>query len=108
MAKRRLTETTKVKVFNNTTGRVSFIAGDKKYKWDKPDVPRNVPLGHLRELMFSRGGEILLHECLLIKENDIREDLGLPFEKEHILGKQEIVELLKNGSLDELQEVLEK
>lgn len=103
---RKLTDSTIVEVYNNTTGIVSFMAGNKNYKWDRADVPRKVPLGDIRELMYSAGGEKLLRECLLIKDIDVREELGLPIEKEQILDKNDISQLLSNGTTNELESVI--
>lgn len=107
---RKLTDSTIVEVFNNTSGVVGFRSESnrKKYRWDKPDSRRKVTLGELKDLVYSSGGFELLKECLLIKDIDVRIELGLPIEKEHILDDNDIVQLLKNGTAEDLENVLSK
>src|SRR5690606_41523295 len=93
---RKLKDTTKITVYNNSTGKVGFrcVISRKKYKWDKPDSIREVPFGDLKELAYSRGGIPLLRDALLIKDIDVRMEPGLPIEKEHILDEKDITLLL--------------
>lgn len=105
---RKLTDATIVEVFNNTTGAVAFNTDIKgKRKWDKPDSVKKVTLGELKDLINSRGGERLLLECLLIKDIDIREELSLPIEAEHLLDRNDVEQLLK-GDADQIGDILEK
>lgn len=107
MANRKLTDSTIVEVFNNTTGTVGFrTEGKGKRLWDKPDSVKSVTLGELKELINSAGGEKLLLECLLIKDIAVREELNLPIDPEHLLDGTDVQKLLKDDT-EKLEEILE-
>jgi hypothetical protein len=97
-----------VDVKNNSTGSVSYYSEFSRMqrKWDKPDSSKKIPLEELRELISSSGGYELLEDYLLIKDVDVREELGLPVNKEFMLDEKEIKALLKK-SVDVLDNTLE-
>lgn len=103
-----LNDKTIVEVFNNGTGSVSYYSelARTTRKWDKPDTKKKISLDELRELVSSSGGYELLENFLLIKDMDVREDLGLPVEKSFMLDEKEIKSVLKK-SVDVLEETLE-
>jgi len=72
-----------VDVKNNSTGSVSYYSEFSRMqrKWDKPDSTKKVSLEELRELVSSSGGYELIENFLLIKDIDVREELGLPVNK---------------------------
>jgi pyruvate-formate lyase-activating enzyme len=97
-----------VEVINNSTGSVSYYSEFSRTvrKWDKPSTIKKISLEELRELVGSSGGYELLENFLLIKDMDVREELGLPVNKEYMLGEKEIKALLKK-SVDVLENTLE-
>jgi hypothetical protein len=97
-----------VEVINNSTGSVSYYSELSRIhrKWDKPDSKKKVSLEELRELVSASGGYELLENFLLIKNMDVREELGLPVNKEYMLDEKEIKALLKK-SVDVLETTLE-
>lgn len=97
-----------VEVINNSTGSVSYYSELARMhrKWDKPDSKKKVSLEELRELVSASGGYELLESFLLIKDMDVREELGLPVEKEYLLDDKAIKALLKK-SVEVLEETLE-
>jgi hypothetical protein len=103
-----LKDTTMVEVTNNSTGSVSYYSEFSRTlrKWDKPNTTKKISLEELRELVGSSGGYELLENFLLIKNMDVREDLGLPVNKEYLLDEKEIKALLKK-SVDVLESTLE-
>lgn len=104
----QLQDNTMVEVINNSTGSVSFYSEYSRMsrKWDKPGSKKKVSLEELRELVSNSGGYELLENFLLIKDMDVREELGLPVNKEYMLDEKEIKTLLKK-SVDVLTETLE-
>lgn len=104
----QLQDNTMVEVINNSTGSVSFYSEYSRMsrKWDKPGSKKKVSLEELRELVSNSGGYELLENFLLIKDMDVREELGLPVNKEYMLDEKEIKALLKK-SVDVLTETLE-
>lgn len=97
-----------VEVTNNSTGSVSYYSEFSRTlrKWDKPSTIKKISLEELRELVGSSGGYELLENFLLIKNMDVREELGLPVNKEYMLDEKEIKALLKK-SVDVLTSTLE-
>ena len=97
-----------VEVINNSTGSVSYYSEFSRMtrKWDKPDTKKNIPLEELRELVSAAGGYELLEGFLLIKDMEVREELGLPVEKEYMLDDKEIAALIKK-SASTLEDTLE-
>lgn len=89
-----------IEVFNISTGSVSYYSelSRMKRRWDKSNalvnIPKKVPLNELRELVSSSGGYELLTRGLLIKDMNIRKDLGLPIDKEYLLDDDGIKDLL--------------
>lgn len=103
-----LQEKLMVEVTNNSTGSVSYYSEFSRTlrKWDKPNSTKKISLEELRELVGSSGGYELLENFLLIKNMDVREDLGLPVNKEYMLDEKEIKAVLKK-SVDVLENTLE-
>lgn len=97
-----------VEVTNNSTGSVSYYSEFSRTvrKWDKPSTTKKISLEELRELVGSSGGYELLENFLLIKNMEVREELGLPVNKEYMLDEKEIKALLKK-SVDVLENTLE-
>jgi hypothetical protein len=97
-----------VEVTNNSTGSVSYYSEFSRTlrKWDKPNSTKKISLEELRELVGSSGGYELLENFLLIKNMEVREDLGLPVNKEYMLDEKEIKAVLKK-SVDVLETTLE-
>jgi hypothetical protein len=103
-----LNDDMKVEVINNSTGSVSYYSEFSRMirKWDKPNTTKKISLEELRELVSASGGYELLENFLLIKDMDVREELGLPVNKEHLLDDKEIKSVLKK-SVDVLENTLE-
>lgn len=98
----------KVEVTNNSTGSVSYYSEFSRMvrKWDKPNTTKKISLEELRELVSASGGFELLENFLLIKDMDVREELGLPVNKEYMLDDKEIKAVLKK-SVDVIENTLE-
>jgi hypothetical protein len=103
-----LTSDQLVEVINNDNGSVAYYSEYSRIwrRWDKPDSVKKVPLEELRELINTAGGYELLEGYLLIKDMEVREELGLPVDKTYILGEKEIKALLKK-SVSVLTDTLE-
>jgi hypothetical protein len=97
-----------VEVTNNSTGSVSYYSEFSRTlrKWDKPSTTKKISLEELRELVGSSGGYELLENFLLIKNMEVREELGLSVNKEYMLDEKEIKVLLKK-SVEVLENTLE-
>lgn len=98
-----------IKVTNRSNGRVgytipdlnnlhrSFIAGETK----------EVSMEELRKLSWIAGGKVLLDKYLIIEDQDaIREIMG-EVEPEYYYTEEDVVNLLTNGTLEQLQDCLD-
>lgn len=103
-----LTDNQKIEVINNSTGSVSYYSEFSRIerRWDKPNSVKKVPLEELRELVNASGGLELLEGYLLIKNLEVREELGLPVEKSYLLEEKDIKDVLKK-SLSVLTDTLQ-
>lgn len=76
----KITDKTLVEVINTSTGSVSYKPemSNIARKWERQNAVKKVELGELKDLVTTTGGYTLLAEdILLIKDNTIREILGL-------------------------------
>ena len=120
--KRQLTDKTMVQVFNNSIGDVGYTIENGSYKvrktWRTPSTMQEVEFKELKTAINEPGVRQLFEEYnkelrryedgeLLIKNEQVREKLGLQPIGKYTLDQKEIIELLKNGSMSKLEETLE-
>lgn len=72
----------------------------------QPGDRMQVSSEELQALSYLHGGKILLDKYLMIEEEDIQEQLGITVEPEYLYTLDEIRELLKNGTEDQLEDCL--
>jgi hypothetical protein len=109
MSNRKLTDKTLVEVYSNSTARVGYYSEMNRVKrlWEKIGSIKKITLEELKELADTTGGFRLLdRSTLLIKDNLVREELGLNMLPEYIMGEQEI-SLLLTKTANEIKKVLE-
>ena len=120
--KRQLTDKTMVQVFNNSIGDVGYTIENGSYKvrrtWRTPSTMQEVEFKELKTAINEPGVRQLFEEYnkelrryedgeLLIKNEQVREKLGLQPIGKYTLDQKEIIELLKSGSISKLEETLE-
>ena len=66
-----------------------------------------VTFEELRKLNGTIGGHVLLKEFLIVRDDEAIEALGLHVEPEYYYGKDEVIRLLKEGSMDEFLDCLD-
>lgn len=86
------------------------------YKLDNPPVRRQfapgqsykISIEELEALSYRPGGDTMLRDYLVIKNDpdQIKETIG-EVEPEYFLDKEGVIELLKNGSVDQLLDCLD-
>lgn len=72
-----------------------------------PGETRKVPYEELEKLSYQRGGREMMTQFLQITEAAAIQDFGIKTEPEYFMTEVEVVELLKNGTLDEFLDCLD-
>ena len=72
-----------------------------------PGEVKRIPFGELEKLTYQDGGRELLENFLQILEEEVTSDLNVNREPEYNMSEQQIVDLLKNGSLDAFLDALD-
>ena len=65
--------------------------------WHKPGIIRQIPVEELSELVVSPGGERLLTQHLLIADQTVREELGLPIKETLMMNDEKMKNLLQTS-----------
>ena len=66
-----------------------------------------VTFGELRMLSYTAGGRVILMENLIIKDPEVVQELGLKVEPEYYYEKEQVINLLEHGSMDEFLDCLD-
>lgn len=61
----------------------------------------------LQSLAYTPGGKKLLDNYLVVESEDVRDVIGIVAEPEYFYSESEIIELLKNGTMDQLLDCLD-
>lgn len=72
-----------------------------------PGEVKRIPFGELEKLTYQDGGRELLENFLQILEEEVTSDLNVNREPEYNMSEQQIVDLLKNSSLDAFLDALD-
>ena len=106
----KITDKTLVEVFNTSTGSVSYKPemSTISRKWERQNAVKKVELGELKNVVATIGGYTLFEEdILLIKDNTIREILGLNPITTYVKTLPELTQMLKAGTKAELVDFVE-
>ena len=100
---------TLLKVKNRDNGSVGYTIPDLNnlHRRFAPGEVKDITMGELRKLSWLTGGKYLLKNCLLIENQEALKELIGTYEPEYFYTEQDIENLLKNGSLDELLDCLD-
>ena len=72
-----------------------------------PGETMRMSFDELEKLSFQSGGRGLMANFLQVMEDDVNDELGVPREAEYYMNENQIVELLRNGSLDQFKDCLD-
>lgn len=90
-----------VKISNRSAGVISYrIPEDNIYRLLQPGEPREVTIDELEKLAYQPGGGTLLADYILIHDADVVASTGVHVEPEYFMTDEQVIELIKNGSLD--------
>lgn len=72
-----------------------------------PGESKKIPYSELNKLTYQPGGREILANFLQIQGELVLADLGIPTEDEYYMNEQQIVDLIKTGSLDAFLDCLD-
>ena len=104
-----LDKNTLIKVVNRDNGTVGYTIPDlgNLHRNFQPKEEKEVTMEELRKLSYLPGGEVLLRDCLIIKnEEAVAELLGI-VEPEYHYTEAEIKQLLLYGTMDQFMDCLD-
>lgn len=61
----------------------------------------------LRKLSYIPGGDVILNDYLIIKDEQVLRELNMTPEQEYFYTKEDIIQLMREGSLDEFLDCLD-
>lgn len=98
-----------VKVKNRVNSLVVYVVPDmgnlkREFQGQEEKI---LTFEELRKLSYTPGGDVILKDYLVIKDKEVLEALGLNVEPEYFYTKEDIIKLLKEGSLDEFLDCLD-
>ena len=65
-----------------------------------PGETKKIRHGELEKLSYREGGKVIIADYLLIQSQDAINDLGVPTEPEYYMTQEQVIDLMKNGSMD--------
>ena len=65
-----------------------------------PGETKKIRHGELEKLSYREGGKVIISDYLLIRSQEAIEDLGVPTEPEYYMTEEQVIDLMKNGSMD--------
>lgn len=102
----------KVMVINRASCSISYnlpelMASRVFRSFGTPGDRMEIADSELKALSYTAGGRILLDSYLMIDDADVTEDLGITTEPEYFYTEDELVALLKKGTMDQLLDCLQ-
>lgn len=73
----------------------------------QPGEVKKLSFGELEKLTYQSGGQALINNYFLIKDTEVVQDLNVKTEPEYYLTEAQIVDLIKDGSLDQFLDCLD-
>lgn len=96
------------KIKNRGAGVIIYRIPDANIRRElNPGESAIVTFGELEKLSFQPGGRELMANFLQIMDAQAIKDLNIRTEPEYNMSEQDIIELLKNGSLDQFLDTLD-
>lgn len=72
-----------------------------------PTETKMISFGELQKLSYQPGGREIMANFLQIESEEVTSNLNIPREVEYDMSEEQIVELLRSGSLDALLDALD-
>lgn len=97
-----------IRLTNRDTGSVSYVIPDTgAHRKFTPGETKNVTFEEIEKLSWTAGGKEMLRDFLIIEDKEAAEEILGEVEPEYFYTKETVDKLLKEGSLEQLQDTLE-
>lgn len=97
-----------VQVWNNLGWSVGYKTSKESRVWEISGSVKKIAFAELIEVMGTHGGRRLFEEgALLIKDNEVRERLGLSPLDKYTLDLKEMEELLKSEDITRIEDFMQ-
>lgn len=97
-----------INVTNRTPGMVVYKIPEHGIRREfYPKETKKIPYEELVWLSYVAGGRVIMQDCLLIEEPQATQNLNIHTEPEYFMTEQQVVDMLLNGSLDQLLDALD-
>lgn len=99
-----------VKVTNRSDGYVGYNIPDAPAGYERDFAPgetKEIEYEEIKKLYWTTGGRRLLTQYFVITDEEVLGDLGIVPEPEYFYTKEDIKELLLNGTYEQLEDALE-
>lgn len=98
-----------IKVVNRDNGTVGYSVPDlgNLHRNFQPREEKNIPMEELRKLSYLPGGDTILRECLIIRDEEAIAELLGNVEPEYFYTEKDVKELLERGSIEQLMDCLD-
>jgi hypothetical protein len=95
-------------VTNRSAGKVVYAIPDSHIRRElAPGQSIRVPKEEIEALSYTDGGLYLIQNYLYVADEELLENLNVQREPEYYMNVNNVVELIKNGSLDEFLDALD-
>lgn len=95
-------------VRNRSSSKVCYVIPEDGIRREfAPGESKKIPYGELEKLSFQAGGNAMMTHFLQIKAPKAIEELNLHTEVEYNYEEPQIIELIRNGSLDSFLDCLD-
>lgn len=103
-----MTKETMIRVANRDSGIVTYSLPELGVKRRfQPREEKEVPFGELEALSYIRGGQAVLKDYLVIKNEEALKELLPHVEPEYFYSKEEVEKLLTEGTMDQFLDCLD-
>lgn len=104
-----LDKTTLIKVVNRDNGSVGYTIPDlgNLHRNFQPKEEKEVTMEELRKLSYLPGGEVLLQDCLIIKNAEAIAELLGDVEPEYHYTEADVKQLLLYGTMDQFMDCMD-
>ena len=97
-----------ITVKNRSTGTLVYrIPEDGIRREFAPGEVKKIDSKEFEKLAYQSGGRELIADYLILVSEEVLDELNIPREPEYYMNEHNVVDLMKNGSLDEFLDCLE-